>query len=624
MKYIQSIDGLRAIAVIIVLLFHVNMNLCQGGFIGVDVFFVISGFLITSNIILQKENNTFSFGKFYKKRIARLFPSLFTIILITLLSAYFFLPPTELQRLGQVSINSTISISNIFFWLEAGYFDRLSEVKPLLHTWSLSVEEQFYLIWPSLIVLLYSLRKKIGLILGLTVLSLLSLFFALKIYPHNPNSVFFLTPYRIYQFGIGALISITGYYEYKPYKNIFGLISIIGIGSLTVLVDGSSHLFYTAILPAVFGGCFIISSQTKLMNSIFASWPFVWIGKRSYSIYLVHWPLIVLWKISTDMEFSELEKYTAIIASLVLGHLLHTSVEKRFRYRASFSQNYKNNIIISVLVLSLINMVIAAHYWGNDGIPHRFQKMQQYSELEDKWNERIKELRMGRCNLQIGKNKSSDFDEEICLNISAQKRNWLVFGDSYASGSYLIFKNEYPDINFLQATFPGCKIQTPSRLKGNEMCDQVQAKVYNFIESNDELEGVIISANWKKGHIYIPMEISNFIRENQKKVIVLSQRIKFKDRVPTLVVSTKTHDAAVSKCNEMLKNENFEINRNLEEQLSGKFTVIDMIKLQCPDGLCDIFDSQKNLLYLDDSHFTMEGVEFIGQRLTEEYGYILN
>lgn len=160
MGYIASIDGLRAIAVMLVVFFHAGFSWMGGGFVGVDVFFVISGFLITGNIIQQKDNQTFSYLKFYKKRAARLLPALFVVITLSLIAAFFIISPADIERFGKSSLFASLSLSNIFFYIESGYFDSSSEYKPLLHTWSLAVEEQFYIFWPALLGVLYVMGGK--------------------------------------------------------------------------------------------------------------------------------------------------------------------------------------------------------------------------------------------------------------------------------------------------------------------------------------------------------------------------------------------------------------------------------------------------------------------------------
>ena len=163
--YRPEIDGLRAIAVLLILFFHAGFEWMRGGFIGVDVFFVISGYLITRNIVFQIDQGAFSFSKFYINRIRRLMPALFFTIFVSVVLGYMVFSPADLERLGKSAISALFSLSNFFFWSEADYFNPSSEIKPLLHTWSLAVEEQFYLIWPALLVVLYKFKNKTLLIL---------------------------------------------------------------------------------------------------------------------------------------------------------------------------------------------------------------------------------------------------------------------------------------------------------------------------------------------------------------------------------------------------------------------------------------------------------------------------
>ncbi len=450
--YIKSIDGLRAIAVMVVVLFHAGFSQFHGGFIGVDVFFVISGFLITLHIVEQKESGIFSFTKFYHRRIARLLPAAATVFLITLATSYFILSPADLMRVGQSVIYVSLSVSNMFFLSEAGYFDQASSLKPFLHTWSLSVEEQFYLVWPSIIVLLFWLGQRKAIIIGIAILSIASVSASLYFYENNPDATFFLTPLRVYQFGIGALIALLGLHENKSCKSYFSLISVLVLFCLVYLVSKHNHLFYVSILPAVLAGLFIVGSQSKVAEVLFASPAFVWVGQRSYSIYLVHWPLMVLWKINTDYEFSQLEKTVSVILSVLLGYILHTLIEKRFRFSSGMTDEHRYQIISMTLILVILNIVVGAHFWGNKGYPERIpEELRSYAvDVNVKWKERIKLLRYGDCNLQAKKFKYEDFKEGECFSISDTKPNWLILGDSYASGAYAIFVRAYPSINFFQ------------------------------------------------------------------------------------------------------------------------------------------------------------------------------
>jgi len=625
-KYINSIDGLRAIAVMAVVFFHAGFSQFSGGFVGVDVFFVISGFLITLHIIEQKEAGIFSFGKFYQRRIARLLPAAATVFFATLVAGYFILSPEDLKRVGQSAIYVSLSVSNIFFWSEAGYFDQVSGLKPFLHTWSLSVEEQFYLVWPSLVIGLFFLGKRKAVIIGMIVLSLAALIASLYVAKDNPDKVFFLTPFRVYQFGIGALIALVGFHAPKTYKAYLLLISVAGLVILIFSVNDHSHVLYASILPAILAGGFIIGSQTAIAEKIFASPVFVWIGQRSYSIYLVHWPLMVLWKINTDYEFSRIEKVLAVGLSILLGYILHAVVEKRFRFSSGMNAEYRQRIVSFTLMFLVINITVASHYWGKQGYPDRVSDdLKRYAVgVNQKWKERIKLLRYGTCNLQAKKYKYKDFDQKKCLSVDHTKPNWLILGDSYASGAYAIFVKAYPNVHFSQLTIPGYRLRPLKRIKTNTVEDQLLKTAYQFIQQNDQLEGVVISSNWLAGHIYEIEEIVAELKASGKKVVLINQRIKFKDRVPAIIASSMSRDGAIKRANQLLVADKFKIAEHIQSRLKAKVPIINMIDLQCPNaGRCDIFDAQGSMLYLDGAHFSVAGLDLIRQRMLEKYANIL-
>jgi len=220
--YQPHIDGLRAIAVLSVLIFHLNESWLPGGFVGVDIFFVISGYLITKLIIREiDQSGGFSFKGFYVRRVRRLFPAMAATFALSLVAAYFILSPAHVIEFAKSLISAIFSVSNIYFWNTAGYFDSDSSFKPLLHTWSLAVEEQFYLIWPLLLFLIYRCLGKAALIVAVIAISLLSLALNLAVFENRAEimtwwnasfdreldldaTAFYLLPFRVFELGIGA------------------------------------------------------------------------------------------------------------------------------------------------------------------------------------------------------------------------------------------------------------------------------------------------------------------------------------------------------------------------------------------------------------------------------------
>ena len=204
--YRSEIDGLRAVAVIPVMIFHAGFDLLAGGYLGVDIFFVISGYLITCMILAQKSNNQFSYASFYERRIRRIIPALLIVMLFCIPFAYFMMQPDDLENFGQSLISTTFISNNILLYITSGYWDLTSSFKPLLHTWSLGVEEQYYLIFPVLLSGLLFMNR-VNLLLSLCFLTLLSFIFFMQMQKTNPDAAFYLLPSRFWEIGLGRMFS---------------------------------------------------------------------------------------------------------------------------------------------------------------------------------------------------------------------------------------------------------------------------------------------------------------------------------------------------------------------------------------------------------------------------------
>lgn len=301
MQYRSEIDGLRAIAVLLVIFNHLGLALFSGGFVGVDVFFVISGFLITSIIKKEIENDKFTFKNFYKKRVLRLAPAYFLVIFSCFILSYFLLAPMELVSFYKSVLASLVFAANFFMWKEVGgYFSANAEYIPFLHLWSLGVEEQFYIVWPTVLMLLLSYFKRwTGVLVGVVII--FGCAFAHWLSIKAPAMSYFLLPARAFELLIGVSLVFI-----KPahLKNIYAnLLSVLG---LALIVFGSLYLsnesifpgFY-ALLPCV-GTALIIYSLNQndgIIKKFLSLNIMSFFGKISYPLYLWHWPLIVFYKI---------------------------------------------------------------------------------------------------------------------------------------------------------------------------------------------------------------------------------------------------------------------------------------------------------------------------------------
>jgi peptidoglycan/LPS O-acetylase OafA/YrhL len=322
MQYRSEIDGLRALAVLPVILFHAGFHSFSGGFIGVDVFFVISGYLITSIILRDLETGTFSLKHFYERRARRILPTLFFVFLTCIPLATLLMSPSELKDFALSLGASLVFISNIFFWGQSGYFDTASELKPLIHTWSLSVEEQFYVLFPLALAGLWRSKKRnmIAALIALAVASLLLSEYASRTFP---SFNFFWLATRAWELLAGALCA---FLVIKPKRIRDDLLSLIGIILITASIfyfDSSTRSPSAISLMPVMGTCLVIlfGTQTTITAQLLSLRPFVAIGLISYSAYIWHQPLFAFSRIGAAREPSAEWMLLLILVVLLFAYL---------------------------------------------------------------------------------------------------------------------------------------------------------------------------------------------------------------------------------------------------------------------------------------------------------------
>lgn len=621
-KYFEAIDGLRAVAVLLVLLFHAGFGFAKGGFVGVDVFFVISGFLITGLIARDIERGQWSFSRFYLRRIARLTPALLATVAATLIAGYFILTPEDLARLGGTGSYAAVSGANFFFWLESGYFDQGSSSKPLLHTWSLGVEEQFYLIWPALVFMLAKIGGRKAVAWGLAALGAVSLCAAFYFNGKTPGAVFFLMPFRIHQFALGGLIALLLTLRPGRLQSVGGLTSFLLLIAAGNLASGEGGAYWlNAFLPALAAALFIWSSETPPVKAVFASAPMRWLGKRSYSIYLVHWPIMVLWPLATDFELSKTEGAFSILISIVLGALLYSLVEKPFRFTPEKNEQARGRSLAATAALLVGVLFAGAHFWGLDGLPGRMNpEFNKFASMKHEWDRRQKKLRMGVCNITKAA-PISVFDEKTCANPPGDRPAYMIIGDSYGADAYLFLNEAYPDIYFGQLTLPGCVLGGPSTMKYNEKlkwCEKFYKRAYVVARRNG-FDGVVFASSWPAERAPLLDELLRWSAANGLDIILMSDRTRFKERVPAIVTSslnrTQAERRAVAAEIGM-----FEIlAARMEKNYGGKAKIINMRKLLCEVNGCPIFDGKNELLYLDASHISIAGAEYAARRMREQH-----
>jgi peptidoglycan/LPS O-acetylase OafA/YrhL len=340
MHYRADINGLRAVAVIPVVLYHAGFSTISGGFVGVDIFFVISGFLITSDIIERIDKGEFSLVDFYHRRVRRIFPALFVMLAGCFLMAWFVLPPGEMVPFAKSAIATALSSANIYFYRNTDYFTEAAMSLPLLHTWSLAVEEQFYLLWPLALILLMRRARPWSLI-AVAGLSVLSLYSAQRILPVSQPFAFYMLPARAWELLLGGLLAMPMIRNARLGQMPAELLSACGLalvlGALFLIDSGTPFPGLAALAPCL-GAALIIAAGIHYQPAIskaLSVLPATFVGLISYSLYLWHWPLLVFAGIYANRQLYLSERVGVVMLALVVSALSWRFVERPFRRQAS-------------------------------------------------------------------------------------------------------------------------------------------------------------------------------------------------------------------------------------------------------------------------------------------------
>ena len=429
MPYRPDIDGLRALAVIGVILFHADLGL-SGGFVGVDVFFVISGFLITSLILKDIKSNQFSLLGFWERRARRIFPALYVVTITTIGLSYLFLLPKDFEILGGSVIGLSFFSSNIFFWKNTNsYFSGSAEEMPLLHTWSLSLEEQFYIIVPIVFLLLFKWRQFDKLFWVLSAGALLSLLISIVGTIHYESASFYLLPTRAWELGAGSIIATSRPIKSYRLRTIFSVLGILSILFSFIFYDRSSSFPGLSAVPPVLGTALIIwsgvgfgeISRLPIVLKVLSIRPLVFIGLLSYSLYLWHWPLLALNEYMVIGRDSILVKLTIVLVSFLLSIISWKYIEQPIRKKKIACSRFS---IFSLSAVGLISLVgCSAFILMNGGFVSKVSK-----EVRDTENRGLSEDTFFDYDLA-----AKGFPEnKIVLGHKGHEPSFFLWGDSHA------------------------------------------------------------------------------------------------------------------------------------------------------------------------------------------------
>ncbi|APH71489.1 acyltransferase family protein [Aquibium oceanicum] len=635
-EFRPEIQGLRAIAVVLVVLFHVKAGFVGGGFVGVDVFFVISGFLITRKLVGEMDaRGAIDIPLFLAGRMRRLFPALFATMLATFVGSYYLLSPDALQRFAAGAFHALLYVSNVLYWNESGYFDVAAYSKPDLHTWSLSVEEQFYWLWP-LLLLLVRKRSRLGLFVLFSLVFWASLLLNYVFYWVPPRligtwtpllwpfvqkadtAIFFLMPFRMFEFAIGALCFLASE-RYAPKAWPATALQVTGlamIGAAAVfLTEGTRFPGVAALLPCG-GTALVILGGDKSLTSIFLTNRATdWIGRASYSIYLVHWPVVVLYLAYVlEPRIDALEATGLFAASLILGYALHVAVEFPFWKRRYLPRTGPAAFSMLSLLCVLVLALPLTNAWVTGGWAWRF------GPYGDRFN--LEALTLEALRYEKTHVSGVRFD---------QGRKVLVIGDSHgrdlANGLHQVLPEDRYDVKWLPS-LAICIQPTETDRPLSETCPQR----WNLIRTSHlvvQADVIVLSFRWWV--------------EGAEQADAMLLELKRLSKVPTvrLLVSGRVMEPAGFPESAMWKVKAGMSPSAINSQFPVSFSYVNRVdkslmdavrranipgamfwtKLssQCPDKKCRFIDERRNLLIRDSQHLTLTGARDMAQDLVRTF-----
>ncbi|WOH36632.1 acyltransferase family protein [Thalassotalea fonticola] len=642
MKYRSDIDGLRAIAVGLVILNHVGFSFFTGGFVGVDVFFVISGFLITSIIFPMIIENKFSFTWFLSRRIKRLMPVLLFVIFITIIVFSFVLLPRDLMLFYRSVIWVVLYVGNFFFWREhGGYFNGGSQEAPLLHTWSLAVEEQYYLLWPLMLLMAVKF-------LGAKVTAYLSLvvFVAATVFSQWGTEVtlgaaYYLLPTRFFELLMGSCLAI--FWQKLPTISVKAqhLLSIIGlfliIASALFLSEHSPFPGYNALYPVV-GTALLIFSTTGVVNKFLSLKWMVFTGNISYSLYLWHWPVFVLVRY-TAIEFTLPVQLFCIVFIYALSVLSYKFIEQPMRSMKlnSFAPIARTMYVIPAVVL----IFIASSGVYFNGYKYRFSP--EVVKMDEALNSFASKSRVG-CHAAF-RNSEQRPDDKCIFGLAEREQtaSFFIIGDSHANHLLPLFQTLAAEGNLsgqdytLDRCIPILDLNWGTNEFFAKKCRARNELAKQHIQSNN-FDYVVLAASWPhytSKRLYTEQQVFD---ESEKRALLKEklshtlQVIVEAGSVPLFVEDTpslhgKSHKCPIKKevfnnaldCS-MTRVENIMLDGILDE-LKLKFPTLVVMhphQLFCNDNQC-VMALNGLPLYRDDNHLNEQGAKYLGKLYSQNY-----
>lgn len=615
-KYRPEIDGLRALAVLPVILFHAGFKTFSGGFVGVDVFFVISGYLITSIILAEKQSGTFSLINFYERRSRRILPALFLVMAACFPFAWLWLTPEDLVEFSKSISYVPVFLSNFLFYKQSGYFDAAAELKPLLHTWSLAVEEQYYLFFPVLLITTWQFGKKF--IIGLMIfIFITSLCYAQYLVGIKPGAAFYLLPSRFWEILVGAFVAF--YYANHNIKrhghtaeqfgSAFGFILII---YAIFAFDSQTPFpsFYT-LVPTVGAALIIVfANHRTLVGKLLGTKLMLGVGLVSYSAYLWHQPLFAFTRHRSLTEPESGLMVVLAVLSFMLAYLTWRYVERPFRNRHRFS---RRQVFTSAGIISVLFIVTGLVGQQTKGFIHLYNEQQlkivgNIDEAKDYTWKRLNDLEHKDFKpntykvMVVGDSYAGDFINAVFENNPSNQVSFSTHVIGAVCGNLYLEEDlfKYIDVN-------AHKVCSDQNWYGDK-------KVVQLIEQADQ---VWLVSSWKNWQLpYINKSIANLEKRFGKKFLIVGNK-SFGKKIKKIQLSEFSGKSTqeLIGMRAPLSEEHISINDFMKNNISPDvfFNLSEAICMSAEE--CRLFDDRGNFIAYDGGHTTVDGAKYTGNIL---------
>lgn len=614
LKYRADIDGLRAIAVLSVILFHVAPNRVEAGGIGVDIFLVISGFLIGGIIFEKYEAGTFSTVDFYMRRLRRIFPAFIVMIFVSSLAFVLVAYPKQLNLMGLSALYAIFCVSNFYFNSTTGYFSDEHVSAPFLHTWTLGVEEQFYFAFPLVFAMIWKFFPRNRIAYALFAIGVLSLLVSQYQVDVKSPAAFYLLPSRSWELLIGVA---TNFLPPKIFQTSLLRFFASGIGilliaiSLVVLQPRFGFPGWRGLPPTV-GTALILASgrvNPSIVHRFLSIKPLQLVGLVSYSLYLWHWPVIVLTMMYfvTDRLNMQLATFAVLLSSL-LGFVSWRYIEKPFRGDKINSKSVLWICGSAAATTAACELLIVL----SGGLPSRFStKIVNLAQFDN--SGRKFTMPAAKCFLNVT-DQIKDFDSAHCLTPKPGVKNVILIGDSHAAMLFEGLRKTLTNANILTAVGFGCEIRIDGADDGT-MCGALMHYVFQEYLPSAKIDAVIITSRWTTVDASSLIALGASLKQHGIRLIVLGPVPEYSASVSRLLAESIRRSDPELPYNRLMPGL-WEIDAKLKRASGrGNFQYISAMKTMCSKSKCRLSDARNVPLYFDNSHLTDEGAQNLIQTI---------